>query len=142
MYRSEQFAAFFLGQGNKPSSLNNYRTVLKRVDQAIGGLDEKLLSDGCETVERWAATTQAEPLKPYLKDVPSITRKYIDFFRVSVPEEPGADKIGDDIPEEPVDTGSAFQIEREMHRVVRSQLGALEPGLREADNGFEITVST
>ena len=50
MFRADPFAAYFLGQGNKPTSLNNYKTVLKRVDIAIGGLDEKLLSEGPDSV--------------------------------------------------------------------------------------------
>jgi hypothetical protein len=143
MYRPEQFAAYFLGQGFKPSSLNNYQVVLRKVDLAIGGLDEKLMSDGGESVLRWAETTKAEPLKPYLKDLPSITRKYVEFVRVSAPVEPCSDKGEAEIPENLAEpSGGAFHIEREMHRAVRNQLAALEPGLKEADGGFEITVPT
>jgi hypothetical protein len=50
MHRREQFAAYFLGQGNKITSLNSYKVVLKRVDQEIGGLDEKLMSEGADAV--------------------------------------------------------------------------------------------
>lgn len=141
MFREEQFASFFLGQGNRPSSLNNYKTVLRRVDTVIGGLDEKLGREGPESVLGWLEATQADALRPYLKDVPSITRKYIDFFRLS-PVIDG-DLAIPETPETPADPGgTVFRMEREMQRAVRRQLAALEPGLREADGGFENSVST
>jgi Endonuclease NucS len=143
MYRADRFAAYFLGLGNKPSSLNNYQVVLKKADLAIGGLDEKLMSEGDDAVLRWAKTTNAEALKPYLKDLPSITKKYAEFNRVSGPVEPRLDQAETQILEDFAEpSGSAFPIEREMHSAVRNQLAALEPGLREADGGVEITVST
>jgi hypothetical protein len=143
MYRADQFAAYFLGQGNKPNSLNSYQVVLRRVDLTIGGLDEKLVSEGGDAVLRWAETTKAEPLKPYLKDLQSITKKYVEFFGVSAPVELSPDQGETEIFENPAETGgSTFRIEREMHSAVRNQLAALEPGLREADGGFEITVPT
>jgi hypothetical protein len=37
MYRAEQFAAYFLGQGLKPNSLNNYQVVVRKADQALAG---------------------------------------------------------------------------------------------------------
>jgi RecB family endonuclease NucS len=143
MYNSEQFAVFFLEQGNKPSSLNNYKTVLKRVDLAIGGLDEKLASEGVAAVLRWAETTQDERLRPYLKDVSSITRKYVEFFGFTTTAEPvmAAPAVHTES-DAAQSNGSVFQIEREMQRAVRNQLATLERGLREADGGFEVTVPT
>lgn len=143
MYRAAQFAAFFLGQGNKPSSLNNYQVVLRKADLVIGGLEEKLTTEGPEAVLRWAQTTNAEPLKPYLKDLPSITRKYVEFFQVSGTAEPSLEPGAGFPAENPAEPGSVgFRIEREMHSAVRHQLDALEPGLREADGGVEISVPT
>jgi hypothetical protein len=143
VYRPGQFAAYFLGQGFKPSSLSNYQVVLRKVDLAIGGLDEKLTTEGGDSVLRWAETTKAESLKPYLKDLPSITKKYVEFFRVSAPIEPSSDKDDPEMSENLAEpSGSTFHIEREMHRAVRNQLAALEPALKEADGGFDITVPT
>ena len=141
MFRAEEFATYFLAQGHKPTSLQNYKTVLRRIDSAIGGLDEKLAGEGSDAVRHWSETTRAEILRPYQKDVPSIARKYIEFYRVSGPAAAVAEPFGED--DAPAELGgTTFRIEREMQRAVRNQLTALEPGLREADGGFEIAVST
>ncbi|MBV9018928.1 MAG: DUF91 domain-containing protein [Alphaproteobacteria bacterium] len=143
MYRAAEFAGFFLGQGNTQNSLNYYKTVLKRVDQAVGGLDEKLATEGPEAVLRWSRTPNAEPLKPYLKDVPSIVRKYVEFFQAAPNSEVPLEGV-EATPELPaeVEVSQGFLTEREMQRAVRAQLDALEPGLKLADGGFETTVTT
>jgi hypothetical protein len=140
MYRAEQFAAYFIGQGLKPNSLNNYQVVLRKADQAIGGLDEKLTNEGGNAVLRWAQTATPESLRPYLKDLPAITKKYIEFFEVS---ESNPDPTAEGSPENPPEpTGGGFRIEREMQAAVRRQLASLEPGLKEADSCFEASVAT
>lgn len=141
MYRASDFKDYFLNKiGAAPNTINNYNSFLQRIDKAIGGLDEKIASEGTDKVLEWGRTTNLPPFDVYPSHARSVLKRYVGFLiEAQSPED-------DDVIEtetaalEP--TGLAFKLEKEMQAAVRKQLGNLEPGLVEADGGSEYSVST
>lgn len=142
MYRAAAFRDYFMRTiaGTK-NSADNYNSYLNRIDKAVGGLDEKIRSEGIDSVRAWSRTTKDGPFEKYPSDSRSILKSYLDFTeRMQMRGEPN------DQPEAVQDsveaTGTVFRVEKEMQTAVRKQLTMLEPGLREADGGLEVSIAT
>lgn len=145
MYRAEEFKEYFINKvGAKRSSYNTYNSYLSRIDTVIAGLDEAIARDGIESVIRWSQTATDGPFLTYPSHARSVLKRYLQFV-VEAEAHSGPE---DDQSEEALECegdaaeGVVFKLEREMQAAVRKQLAALEPGLLEADNGFEVTVAT
>jgi len=145
MYRVDEFRDYFLNTvGAKRSSYNTYNSYLSRIDSAIGGLDEVIARDGIESVIRWGQAASVGPFLTYPSHARSVLKRYLQFV-VEAEAQRGTEDVA---PEEELECeadaaeGVVFKLEREMQAAVRKQLAALEPGLLEADNGFEVTVAT
>ena len=124
---------FFREVGESRNTLNTYNSYLGRIDQAVGGLDERLSEDGSEELLQWMATATAEPIASHRSQSRSILRAYIRY-KSDVPtpvetleEEPSSEEVA----------ASIFKYERELQAAVRSQIGRLEAGLIIDDNGYE-----
>lgn len=139
MYRAQDFRDYFVRvKGARPSTLNTYNSYLRRIDEAIGGLDEHLTSDGVESVLRWGREFQDEPFASYPSHARSVLKAYVEF---SLDAAAGATGVAEEVIEEDGDQpGLVFRLEREMHAAVRRQLSVLEEGLTEVD--VEVTVAT
>lgn len=148
MYDKVGFNDYFANTvGASKNACDTYRSFLNRIDQAIGGLDEALLSQGLEAVAQWAKDTDKEPFATYRSHARSVLKRY-SLYRL----EKASDGVEDDMAQPVTDvvTGLAdvivadanFLREREMQTQVRQQLSALEAGLIAIDNGVEVSVAT
>ncbi|MFZ2029224.1 MAG: endonuclease NucS domain-containing protein [Vitreimonas sp.] len=125
-------------KGAKPSTLNTYNSYLRRINDAIGGLDEHMASDGVEKVLKWGQTYDEEPFVSYPSHARSVLKAYVEF---SLDESTGGGDLPPDLTEDDAEQpGLVFRLEREMHAAVRKQLDALETGLKEDD--VEVAVAT
>lgn len=145
MYRSAEFKEYFLHTvGAKRSSYNTYNSYLSRIDTAIGGLDEAISREGIDAIIQWGQTANVGPFLTYPSHARSVLKRYLQF--VVEAQTPGTEDeltLDEAIEDEAeASEGVVFKLEREMQAAVRKQLAALEPGLVEADNGFEVTVAT
>ncbi len=148
MYKSREFREFFVREVGGPSAAYKYNSYLRRIDQAIGGLDEAIARDGPEAVILWGRSCVEPPFDVYASDARSVLKRYVnfavDFDPAASPITP-ATELSDEtdlISDVEAGSGLAFRLEREMQAAVRRQLAALEPGLVEADGGFEMSVET
>ncbi|WP_230768893.1 endonuclease NucS domain-containing protein [Sphingomonas sp. Leaf4] len=129
------------------NSCDYYRAFLKRIDHAVGGLDEALDRDGAEHLAEWARTTDLEPFATYRSNARAVLKRY-SLYRLGklsgqVDESP--DVSSEEVVADLADTITAdanFLREREMQTQVRLQLGTLEPGLVAIDGGIEVSVAT
>lgn len=139
MYRAQEFKEYFVRvKGAKPSTLNTYNSYLRRINDAIGGLDEHMASDGVEKVLKWGQTYDEEPFVSYPSHARSVLKAYVEF---SLDESTGGGDLPPDLTEDDAEQpGLVFRLEREMHAAVRKQLDALETGLKEDD--VEVAVAT
>jgi hypothetical protein len=139
MFDREGFRVFFFRQvGDSQNTLHTYNSYLGRIDQAVGGLDEHIASDGGEALLDWMASAQTEPFATHRSQCRSITRAYLRY-RSGLPaassgeaEEPTAQE----------NAASVFRFERELQAAVRVQLGSLEAGLTIEDGGYEAAFDT
>lgn len=126
---------FFREVGESQNTLNTYNSFLGRVDQLIGGLDERIEAEGGEALLDWMLTAQGEPFASNRSRCRSVTRAYIQYRS-------GASAVSlasreELTPEE--SAASVFRYERELQASVRSQLDQLEDGLIVDDGGYEAT---
>lgn len=139
MYRGEDFRAFFRDVvGATPATVNTYSSFLKRIDEAIGGLDEAVAEKGVDGVLEWANNATERPFDVYSTHARAVLRRYLRFLTEPqvVVENIDPPEINNQV------EGSFFRLEREMQLAVRSQLDQLESGLREDDGGSEIVTAT
>ncbi len=129
------------------NACDTYRSFLNRIDQAIGGLDEALQSQGLEAVAQWAKDTDKEPFATYRSHARSVLKRYshyrLEKLSDGVEEEsvqPASDNVADLA--ETIIADANFLREREMQIQVRLQLGTLEMGLVAIDGGAEVSVAT
>lgn len=142
MYRQDDFRSYFVGQfGASQGTFNTYNSYLNRIDQLIGGLDERIAADGIEAVREWGSTQSAGPFENYPSQARSVLKRYLQFAFEANSTEVSEEDVAASLVEEP-SSGVVFQLEREMQSAVRKQLGALESGLVEADGGSEMVVAT
>lgn len=121
-----------------------YKYFLKRIDEAVGGLDEKLTAEGLEATMEWARTTQAEPFATYRAHARSVLKRYA-MYRIEElsGEDAGVDDALVPAAETPgglLEADANFIREKEMQVQVRQQLTGLEPGLHAIDDGKEVQV--
>ena len=141
-YRADEFRTYFRDVvGAAPNTQNTYNSFLKRIDAAIGGLDEAITERGVEAVSGWAKQSTEPPFDTYGSHARSVLKRYLSFLiGLDGPSDP---IIIEDMVESPVElSGSYFQLEREMHSAVRTQLEQIEAGLREVENGSEVATAT
>ncbi|MFN7107467.1 MAG: endonuclease NucS domain-containing protein [Brevundimonas sp.] len=143
MYRQDAFKAYFIEEvGAAKATYNTYNSYLNRIDQFIGGLDERVAQDGIEAVLAWSKDQFEGPFSAYPSHARSVLKRYLQF--VLNAESDGQDdeeELQTDVaPQDP--TGAIFRLEREMQAAVRRQLAMLEIGLEEADGGIEVSVAT
>jgi hypothetical protein len=141
-YRADEFRTYFRDVvGAAPNTQNTYNSFLKRIDVAIGGLDEAIGERGVEAVSSWAKQSSEPPFDTYGSHARSVLKRYLNFLiGLDGPSDP---IVVEDIVESAVElSGSYFQLEREMHTAVRSQLEQIEAGLREVESGSEVTTAT
>lgn len=137
-YDGITFAAFFTEVLKyKTTSLASYNTNLRKIDKAIGGLDEFIEAHGIESFSAWMRE-QGEQFHPYSSNVRSAAKAYI---RCRV-ESPLQEEVSDleATPEE--NAASVFKYEKELQDAVRSQLHTIEAGLVVADSGSEAAFDT
>lgn len=141
MYKAAEFKDYMLNKsGLSPNTYNTYNSFLNRIDQALHGLDEALAKDGTDKILEWGRATVVPPFDVFPSHARSVLRKYIQFnIDAQSSEVEEAEEVVRDIQES---TGLAFRLEKEMHAAVRKQLGNLEAGLIENDDGKEVGVST
>ncbi|MDJ0275694.1 endonuclease NucS [Sphingomonas sp. 2R-10] len=148
MYDKAGFNDYFANVvGASKNACDTYRSFLNRIDQAIGGLDEALLSQGMEAVAQWARDTDKEPFATYRSHARSVLKRY-SLYRL----EKASDGVDDDTVQPTADVvteladaivaDANFLREREMQTQVRQQLAALEAGLVAIDGGTEVSVAT
>lgn len=116
---------------------------MNRIDREIGGLDEAISRDGIDSVLKWGQSATGGPFETYPSHAKSVLKRYIQFILdAGTSGETDLDE-DEDVAQEAVEAlGTVFKLEKEMQSAVRKQLNALEPGLREADGGSELTVAT
>jgi hypothetical protein len=61
MYHEAAFRDYFLKIGRTQNTCNFYNSYLGRIDEAIGGLDEKIEAAGIAWVINWSRTTTDGP---------------------------------------------------------------------------------
>lgn len=141
-YKANEFKEYFLTKVHAaPNTVNTYNSYLQRIDRTLGGLDEKVAKDGMEAVLGWSRDTSEPPFDTYPSQARSVLKRYLNFLiDLQSPEDELTEDDSTVSEEEP--KGLAFRLEKEMHVAVRRQLGNLEDGLVEADNGSETSVAT
>lgn len=137
MLQAAAFKLWFLRRGHPLSTYNTYSSYLRQIDEAIGGLDEKIAADGVDRVLAWAKTASSGPFENYPTQCRSVLNKYVEFSMDAESPLEG-NEISNDGASDPV----TFRVEREMQAAVRRQLSNLEQGLKEADGGVETSVLT
>jgi hypothetical protein len=137
VFDRQGFAEFFFREiGDSRNSLNTYNSYLGRIDQAVGGLDERIAEDGGDALLQWTATADVEPFASHRSQSRSITRAYIRF-RANNSAADGDLPLDDPTPQEVA--ASVFKYERELQAAVRAQIGRLEDGLTIDDGGYEFS---
>ena len=125
----------------QPNVINTYSSFIRRIDAAIGGLDEAIAARGIAGVLQWAETTDQPPLSVYRSSGKSALKRYLAFVgNETVPE----DEISVRMEQEEVDeaVSSAFGLERTMQAAVRRSIASLEHGITIIDGGVERAVAT
>ena len=142
-FRSAEFKSFFVNEGGaKETSANYYASYLKRIDEALGGLDEAIAAKGSDKLMEWAAGTSQPPFDTKPSNPRSVLKKYLQFhINAQAPDGEIERELAAN-EEPPPAPGTVFQLEKEMQRAVRRQLDRLEPGLIAADGGVEYIVAT
>lgn len=136
-WKREEFRTHYLNSiGGTANSFNSYSSYLGRIDRMEGGIDERVASQGVAAVRRWAQTATEGPFQTYASNARSILSTYLHFLEAgdvgdALPPELAEDEA--DLPE----PARVFRLERDMQSAVRADLAALEPGLSEADRGYE-----
>jgi hypothetical protein len=139
MYQAAAFKNWFLRRGYKGSTYNTHNSFLNRIDELVGGLDERISADGIDGTLTWAKHATGGPFENYASQSRSVMNRYIEFLiDAQSPGTPGEENNSVEDETDPV----VFRVEREMQAAVRKQLEFLEPGLREADGGLEMSVTT
>ena len=139
MFQAAAFRNWFLRRGYKSSTYNTHNYFLKRIDECIGGLDEKISENGIDATLVWAREANSGPFEGYASQSRSVLNRYVEFLiDAQSPSDSTETESDQEIPREAV----VFHLEREMQAAVRKQLEMLEPGLREADAGLEVSVAT
>ncbi len=141
IYRADAFRAF-AAAALQPNVINTYSSFVRRIDQAIGGLDEALSQRGAAaSVLAWAETTNEPPLNVYCSSGKSALRQYLCF---ASNEPANDDETSAEIAreEEAEAVTAAFGLERTMQAAVRRSIDNLEHGITIIDQGTERTVAT
>ena len=133
------FAIFFSDvMGGKATSLASYNVNLRKIDKAVGGIDEYIAAHGMEGFTAWLRENGEAAFKPYASNVRTAGNAYVRFrLDAQIPE--GEAEI-EATPEE--NAATVFKFERELQQAVRSQLSTLEGGLSEQDGGSEESFAT
>lgn len=137
-YDKVGFDGFFLDvMKGLPSSLSSYNTNLRKADKALPDLDGYIELHDVETLIQWCQN-QGPNLGPSASNIRSAVRAYCRF-------KTEGQAVIDEInvvasPEENAVT--IFKYEAELQAAVRAQLGALEQGLEEDDDGYEELLET
>lgn len=142
MYKKEAFSQYFVDVlGGKPSTFPTYRSYLNRIDQMIGGLDERIDAESVDAVRNWAKAQSTGPFETYASNARSILNSYLGFV-----QEGGEASVIEGLPEqyepEIPAGGAAFKVEKEMQAAIRQDLVSLEPGLQAVDDGTEVSTTT
>lgn len=139
MYQVTEFKEWFMRRGYKHSTYNTHNSIIQRIDHLIGGLDEKITSEGIDGVIAWAKQETKGPFETYPSHARSALNRYIEFtLEAQTPSEQHEDETELDDQTASV----VFHLEREMQAAVRKQLNLLEEGLKEADGGKELSIAT
>lgn len=140
-YRGDAFRAYAAGV-LQPNVVNTYASFVRRIDEAIGGLDEALAERGAAAVMQWAETTSEPPLATYRSSGKSALRRYLAFTENRPIGD--ADEISSELEQEALSeaVSAAFGLERTMQAAVRRPISNLEPGIRIVDDGLERVVAT
>ena len=131
-YEAAGFSSFFIDViKGKSTSLAAYNSNLRKIDKTISGIEEYIDLHGVDGFAEWLRQN-GEKFSPYASNVQSAARAYLRFrleaeFEDNEENEPSAEE----------NAASVFKYERELQAAVRSQLGSLEQGLIEADEGYE-----
>ena len=137
-YDHGAFATFFTTVLNgKSTSLASYNVNLRKVDKAIGGIDDYIEQHGIEKFSEWMRDN-SEQFAPYSANTKTAARAYVRCRLEGVlePEE----EMAEPTPEE--NAASVFKYENELQQAVRAQLSAIEQGLVVEDQGHEAIFST
>jgi hypothetical protein len=142
-YQAEAFRQF-ASTRLQPNVVNTYSSFIKRIDLAVGGLDEALSSQGASGVMMWAESTDAEPLRTYRSTGKSALRQYVAFFGSEPASDLDISGAADDMNAGAFSeaVSAAFSLERTMQAAVRRSIDNLEPGITIIDGGVERTVAT
>ena len=144
MYHADEFKEYFSKTVKAaPNTVNTYNSYLSRIDKLVGGLDEKVSREGIDATLAWSCTATAPPFDTYPSQARSVLKRYLNFLiELQNPDED--EELTESEAEQGLDEpkGLAFRLEKEMQAAVRRQLGNLEQGLVEADNGSETSVAT
>ena len=144
VWQRESFRDYFIDVlGGKASSFNTYSSYLNRIDAEIGGLDERLSSDGVQPVRDWALHCSTGPFETYQTQARSILNSYLGFIEAggeAAALGPTTDVDGSE--DDPQESQALFKLEKEMQQAVRADISSLEAGLEIVDGGSEKAVST
>lgn len=144
MYDRNGFLDYFTNVGGAAKNTRDtYNSFLKRIDDALGGLDEALDDKGVEAVAQWAKATDKEPFATYRSHARSVLKRYSQYRleKENPEEEPQDSPLLEAIVNE-VEADANFLREKEMQTQVRQQLASLEAGLKAIDDGKEVVVAT
>jgi Endonuclease NucS len=141
-WRAKEFREYFVTRVGKESSAQSYASNLRKLDEFVGGLDEKIAELGFGPIIEWAKSQDQGPFEDYPSNVRSALKRYVAFLVDAA--DPDVGSIETTTPQEDIDENEAtvFRYERELQAAVRRQLLALESGLIAADGGVERAVAT
>jgi len=140
MYQADAFKNWFLAEGrHKVSTYNTHNYYLKQLDKYFGGLDEKIKEAGIPGIFEQARSATDGPFEKFPSSARSILKRYIEFL---VDQQTPVDETESVLDTQENADRVVFELEREMQAAVRKQLHLLEPGLKECDEGSEISVAT
>jgi hypothetical protein len=139
MYQVAAFRNWFARRGYKNSTYNTHNSFLNRIDELVGGLDEKINAEGIDAILKWAKGADGGPFEKYASQSRSVLNRYVEFL---IDAQSPTNALDEESDLEEASDPAIFHVEREMQSAVRKQLELLESGLREADGGLEVSVAT
>lgn len=144
MYDKSGFLEYFADiVGAAKNTRDTYNSFLKRIDDALDGLDEALDEKGVEAVAQWAKATDKEPFATYRSHARSVLKRYSQYrLEKANPEDQSEEGALLETVVNEVEADANFLREKEMQTQVRQQLAVLEAGLKAVDDGKEIAVAT
>jgi len=142
-WRTHEFREYFLAKVGKENSAASYASNLRKIDQFVGGLDEKIAEVGVEKVIQWAKGQSEGPFgDAYASNARSALNRYVKFL-IDVSDPEASDENAIDAPALiTASEATTFQYEKELQAAVRRQISTLGEPLEIADGGTERSVAT